>query len=556
MMRLFAFLLGLLLAAGAAFANRAIVFISPSDAGPAVSPETVTHPLWVLWPAATDGSGVNQLAAIATKSSPSVSAENFRFSPDGPDRFVNRVSDSLARFGLPLDRNDDHLQVLSATNEGVDQGILAMGACLGQSVELAHLPDGKGVTYLAHVRSWNDVAELSRKLTDRTLVVEFPPPYNRRYSRLWIYERGKVLLDLPVGVIEAKNLTTLPPREVAQWPEVKNPGESMHSGAPDRWLAVGETEPYVRVGVYVLIWIASFVSLWFLSQEKSGTASRIPFYLVFSLFFAFEALHLVLPWTGIGLWWLWTPLLTAAWTGLLILADSKLGTEDQNIFVGIVAFSLIALSLFQSEGSPFSELYSQGRDFTVALESFQLFAASAILVTMRGRSGPAWTLSFLALPLIMVRAIAPSQFVLLVVGILCLTVIIGRAWSYVGGGLLTLTYFIGIGLAGGHPVWRTYVPVTSGPQPLNYFEIVHQLFKPEFGIAILALLFGIVFASRFGAHRLRKAWYDLPTIRPLVRILPATLVAAFLIPSAIAVLPWMVAFLYLFWTQEALRQLT
>lgn len=555
MIRFFALLICLLVTIGQVFADRAIVFISPSAAGPVVSPETVSHPLWVTWPEPTDGSGVNQLVAIVASGEPTVSSANFRFQPSGPHQFINRANETLAKFLLPNSFwGGGFERALSVTGESVDQGILAMCACADATVEVAdHIGGDDKLTYLARVTNWEDVAKVSRLVKEQTLVVEFPPPNGSRFSKVWIFRHGKVVPDAAVGVIAATDLDDLLIENEAS---VKNGGGSMRSGPPDRWLDVGSQQPIVRISLYVLVWIAVLVSLVHLSQEKSKLASRASLYTILSLFFALQAFPILCRWSGIGLWWFWTALLTAGALVAFLTVDRNAAPGSRNGFALAASLMLLVTSAVPFHLSPFSATYSLSHQFETAIIAFRIFMAAMLFLTMRGESGPGWALSMAAFPLLIFIVSSVSGDEVAFASFLVFFVLLRRWWSY-GLALVAFLFMVATGPFedGLAPVWRSYETIQTRSNPVNYFEFARQLMKPEFAVLLIALLLVTMLASRFGAHRMQKAWREVPAVRILCVTTGIVFLSAFIQPAMLGALPWMLAFAYLFWTQEAIRQL-
>ncbi len=554
MRRFFVLLICLLATTGNLWADRAILFISPGAAGPVVSPEAVSHPLWVTWPEPTDGSGINQLVSIATNGFPTVSSTNFRFQPSGPHQFTNRANESLAKFFLPNSMwGGISDRALSISGESVDQGILAMCACADPVVEVVdHVGGDDKLTYLARVNRWEDVAKISREVKQDTLVVEFPPPNGTRYSKLWVYRHGKVVSDTNVGVVSSSNLKDLFSEDPTL---VRNDGNSMRSGPPDRWLDVGSQQNLVRVAMYVLVWLAVLVSLVLLSQEKSGLSSRGPLYAVLSLFFALQAFPVFSRWSGIGLWWFWVALLALGAFGAFMAIDRNAQTGDRNGFAVAASLMLIVTSALPLRMSPFGNIYALSEQFEIALTAFRIFVATMLFSLMRGKSGPGWALSMSAVPILAFLIPLMSGDDQYGVLILVFLFLLRRWWSYV---LLVIVFITAIASGifdDGPPVWRPYETIHVDRVPFNYFELARQLMKPEFAILVIAILLVTMLASRFGAHRMQKAWREVPSVRTVFAVVGIVLLVSLLQPSMLGAVPWMLALSYLFWIQEAIRQL-
>jgi hypothetical protein len=89
----------------------------------------------------------------------------------------------------------------------------------------------------------------------------------------------------------------------------------------------------------------------------------------------------------------------------------------------------------------------------------------------------------------------------------------------------------------------------------NYFVVVTQLMRPEFGIGLLSSVCAVAFASRFEFYRLTRTWKESKIVAPLFWGCFFILIWTIGDPNVFGALPWAGTFAYLLWSQEALGKL-
>lgn len=530
----------------AAWADNCLL-IAPDAAGPSVKTETEIHPLWIKWPKATDGSGVNQLVSLIAKSTPTVSSENFQFVELHRGMYRNRRYQSLDKFEFYPELLDELLPV-TLNDAPIDQGILAMAGCGKEDVAVLRDQDMRaGPQYVGRARSWDEVVEFSRRASGETLVIEFPPPDGNNYSRVWRYQAGKLLDEKDPGIVwSTAALNDLQVRE----------SHSIRSGAPDRWLAVGRADPWMRAALIAIIWISSLVSLRFLSKEVSGFNSRIPLYLITSLVFALQFMSPLTALSGISMWWVWSLVLTAAFVTLYVVGDLYFPLGSREAYVIQSGLLLFGTIWFSSNKSPFGPVYANEFGLSESLWLCNVAIASFVFLSMKGKSGWGWTVSQALVPAMVLTKgylddASPYSVCLLV------------TWLFVIPNIFTKIFSVLIALLRGFlgavddraPEWTNFTKAFDPRPAVNLFPTVGIFLRPETWIALLGSIFSVVVASRFGAHRLHRTWLLNPIPKQMFLAgIPLT-ICLFGNPLMGTAYVWFGSLVYLFWTQEALRDL-
>lgn len=560
MIRIFTTLFVVLLTIRVCLANSGIVLISPSAAGPDVRPETYSHPLWVTWPKATDGSGVNQVVSIATGQVLNVKETNFVFQANPDGSFTNRAQKSLEEFSLPYPMfTIDNLYAVRSGSSGIDQRLLAMASCevIGPLIADRVEPKGNSV-YAMKANSWDEVVSFSSKIDGDTVVLEFPPLPGHLWSRVWLYRGGKIKPNLSFGVITSTSVNTLVEAQSAFEPsQIYDPGNSAKSGAPDRWLAVGEYGNAISIGLFSLVWVAIFWSLGFLSQEVSSLMSRAGFYLAVSICFAIKVFPALVLWTGIQLWWFWLVFLTGVFVAAFCVTDlnGKEGGIPPLIQIGL---PLCILSGFiRPEVSPFGPIYGTDSGLKAFNGAFELALGIYFLIWSHRKSGLWWLACLAALPVLGVQSSYFSSWSIAMVYFASFLAFFVPAkplkwWISLALLLMALSVVAMYRIRAFQPymnfneLHRDYV---------NYFVVVPQLLRPEVGIGLLASVCAIAFASRFEYYRLKRTWKESKIVAPLFWGCLYILIWTIGYPNVFGALPWAGTFAFLLWSQEALGKL-
>lgn len=563
MMRIFALLGCLLLSFQIALGNSAIVLIAPSAAGPNVRSETYSHPLWITWPKAADGSGFNQLVSIATQNSGiPVTEANFIFRSRPYGQFLNVANNSKYRLPDSFWVSGD-IVALQLGENGIDKGILAMASCSYTPIRIRKSIVPKDhLIYCARAISWDDVAKVSRQIDGDVAVVEFPPLEGRRWSRMWSFRKGKVKGPLAIGLLPSDRLLDfLEPSIGPGTTVIVNPVPSARAGSPDRWLAIGEWAGAVRTGLYVSLWIATLVSLAFLAREVSKTSSRVAFYAFVSLYLGYRLLPLFVLWSGVGLWWFWWVLVAGILLGAFVALDQNAGENSVNPFVTIGLPVLLVANLAPWNASPFGPIYALNQSGSPENLAVDLIFGTYFYVCLRGKGGILWFLSRVALPAMMAAKFVSGSiydgaqldnYYFLVAFFFVLPGLVSRILAWLSLGVSTLVVF----LNWDEHVWRGYSTADVGARAtVDYFEWVRQIMRPESAIVILGVLCAVVFSSRFEFDRLKKAWIDSPCVKPLFWVVAMSALWPLSNPYSLGVLPWTIGLAYLLWSQEALRKL-
>ena len=560
-MRIFA-LLGFLLAiTGLARPNSALVLMSPTSARPQVLSETFSHPLWVTWPRATDGSGINQLASIVTQRNLDFRESNFSFrrQPDGT--YLNTASDSLDAFHIPkgfwvpID-----ITVLELAGSGIDQRLLAMVSCNSPVVQVRKkITYDDNLVYCAKASTWDDVAIISRAIQGSTVVIEFPPRDNHRWSRIWIYKNGKVEQAVRYGVISSTRLLDLDhDNSLIAGEPIQDPGHSQRSGSPDRWLAVGELSTVIRSATYLFVWIAVFITLGFLATEVSKIGSRIALYLVLAIVFANRLLPAFLFWSGVQMWWLWLILCAGGIFATFVSLDFS-GEGDHVRPLAVVGLPLLLITSFLNwNASPFGPIYSLDTGLAPEWVGFQIVFAGYMFIRQRDKSGLPWFLAMISLPIFAVQAwMSQPNWPL---GWLSIVAVGLFLWPGRVTKIVAIIATIGIAIPWTWVIGTLFWPPLHQERALIYEhftrpEIARQFLRPEAFIGILAALSSFVFSSKFESHRLGKTLRESIAIKPILWLGVFVAIWSINFPPMLGVLPWVIAFAGLFWAQESLWNL-
>lgn len=560
MIRIFTTLFVVLLAIRVCLANSGIVLISPSAAGPDVRPETYSHPLWVTWPKATDGSGVNQVVSIATGQVLNLKETNFVFQANSNGSFTNRAQKSLEEFSLPYPMFTIHnLYAVRSGSSGIDQRLLAMASCEDIGPKIVDKVESKGDrVYALKANSWDEVVSFSSKIDGDTVVLEFPPLPGHLWSRVWLYRGGKIKSSLPFGVIASTSIKTLVEAQGPFEPShIYDPGNSAKTGAPDRWLAVGEYGKAISIGLFSLLWGAIFWSLGFLSQEVSSLTSRLGFYLATSVCFAIKFSPALILWTGIQLWWFWLVFLTGIFVATFCVADinGKEGGIPPLIQIGL---PLCILSGFiRPEVSPFGPIYGTDGGLKAFNGAFELALGIYFLIWSHRKSGLWWLACLAALPVMGVQSAYFSSWSISMVyfaSVLAFFVPAKPLKWWITGSFLLLA-IVAVASHDGVDFSRNVDFDGLHRDRLNYFVLVPQLLRPEVGIGLLASVCAIAFASRFEYYRLKRTWKESKIVAPLFWGCLFILIWTVGFPNVFGALPWAGTFAFLLWSQEALGKL-
>ncbi len=264
---------------GAGFASDSVVLIQPNRAGPSVDIHTYVHPEWIKWPVATR-TGDNKLLSLIT-------GENWVGSEtDSIFRHVSgRTWQSLGFLALNKRghfvarskvMDDARVKVVTQPSgaTSLDALLFAVTPATDRVESVRSVVDlGGNTIYVASAVSWDDVMRVSRGAGGRTLVVEYPPPANQGWSRVWRLGTGwpagrwtDPQIGLP-GLVQARDgmsLLRVPDR--FEW----RPDDTVRWGGANRWLEFRQQMGPVYLCLLLVIVIGIAVWAAILASKESS----------------------------------------------------------------------------------------------------------------------------------------------------------------------------------------------------------------------------------------------------------------------------------------------
>ena len=550
-MRILGFLLLLLAAVASSPANHAIILIAPVDAGPNVSPESVQHPLWVTWPAAVDGTRVNQILSVTAPVGFQPPLVPPAFVDTGNGTWWNRTSPA------PKPEKYDYVPYVAVglDGKGFDRNVLLMasaGGSVAQTCQLNQISNYPNRhSFIAKAQSWDEVVALAKSIGDSAVVVEFPPRNGQNWSRVWLYENGRQVKDVPAGVFPSNYLDFMAREWTQEYVHEINPSH----GYPDRWLNVGALRDEVLVGICLVGWLACIFMAWCLAREQHIRLARSVGCVPVAIFLAYRFLGWFAAWNGVQLWWLWFSLLALGIFGICFLSlPSQPGKLSR--FASGALLPLVFLSLFVNENlSPFGPAFSLSTLPSGEILVFNALASTYLLMKNRGSEGPTWIATILLLPIaIGISLWPPSKGLNILPALYYLSIL---CWIS-GRKLVQMAPVVGMGILLVYLVVEEDFVWKVGPGSpgfVNLHRVIDGMFRPEWMITIISGLALVAFSSQFFQYQLTKAWKLIPEAQRMLQVCGITVLGCAFEPAMVIALPWAALFTITFWLQESLEVL-
>ena len=530
-------------------AQSALVLIQHDQAGPILPSADYIQAEWILWPADQEGWN-NRILSLATGLDLQGEPSDTAFSAFGGGWVLDN-GPSLRRRGA-FDARAAYLgptptTVVRKEKGGVSRSVFLLALADARTVVVPRpfsdpLPTEGLVVYEAS--GWDDAMAIARR-AGRTLIVEYPPAGEDRWSRFWQWG------DWPPGVPREKDLgipglvrsrqalaMLLRPTEF-----VWQPNNAGRWGGANRWLEHGRT---TTPGV-LLAWYCGglFVLAWALAQVMNE--DRGPFVSELLVLLALSPASIVLAGAGARLGGLeaWPILLVLA--GLALYAASLLGglivrqtMPDAHPLFAPCAVGLVAMLLCDPLWSDFSGRFAR-LDLDVPGDALGAFLAylAGVVAFARGR----W-LGRAVVAAILLAGVAlrpwwvgghPALLVLPAVALIA-------AEGLFRPLLLGVLALLPTGLAriardgvDWHP-WGL-LATAQGAGSLNLWQSATLLFSPAWMGFLVALAGGLLVGNRFLAYRLRKILRLDPRLRVLPWMALGTLALGLTEPLALPAVP-------------------
>jgi len=343
-----------------ASATDALVFVTPEVAGPTSS----NYGYWVLWPPGNEPDGANRILSVLTGMDWEGTGADLVFGLH-EGHYLSAASAQLRARGYFMARSMV-LQEPSAaigTAGGFGSPIPLFLALDGRSPEATplsmrdHWPSG---VVFAAAESWERVAAIAAKAGGRVLVLEYPPPAGRRWSRYWLRGVGwgdhqpmwnswKVPGLIPAS--QTGNLLIHPYR--FKWV----PNDSGNWGGAGIWLSfVSYASPltFAILGFVVAFFVGCAVYLISIEERPrfAGTTLKYLLLIPAAILFAGDLNRLL------GAEWAWVWLVLALFS--LVFASQIVGAFSARALRGVHPAFAIAIVGFASTAAsqPLWSMYS------------------------------------------------------------------------------------------------------------------------------------------------------------------------------------------------------
>lgn len=265
--------------------SHALILIQHDRAGPNLPTPDYYHAHWVRWPPAPREGDIGPLWSLVTGLDWRAGTLDFQFTPSlsrskgsepGKILWRSRGHATLLNRGILAARREAlgselTVQVMANPRGAVSGTTMMLGVpletdILEPSKYLAAVPANSVTIYEA--RGWDDAVAVSRLISGRAVVVEYPPAPGTRWSRCWLFGpgwaeyvttstgQGSVARhpDSQVpGLIEAREVSQLLIRpDSFRW----EPDATGVFGGANRWLEQGDDG--ARANRFVLFWLLAF----------------------------------------------------------------------------------------------------------------------------------------------------------------------------------------------------------------------------------------------------------------------------------------------------------
>jgi hypothetical protein len=543
-----------------ALPNNGIILISPVAAGPNVDPSSYVHDMWIRWPQKHGEGGLNRLLSLTTGRDWAISNRAFSFqeSPggytlrEGNRREVRKVQDSTRAF-----------VVYRAADTNIDLSLLAMASAGGNEVTVINsLSEIKsGQTLLARADSWDAVKRLSQEIDGRTIVVEYPPPAGKDWSRFWKYGEGWPF-GWPTsgkisGLLEARDAFRILRQPT---PESFELVDGLRYGGANRWLELGESGTSARILLAFFVCVPLVVATIWLGREWSLRGKELVPVLPVGILTAWVISGWLNRPFGVSAHMVWTFMLAVIICLSLATFLSRSASADDVPLLKPMNWLLLLTCLSPGMWSSLSPTLSKGLGgeqlaliavlggfcirwskrldgFHWLLPRMSLLWASLVALFAR----PEWTGGSYEICLVPVATWLVGE------GISPLPVV----------GLVLLNPAHLIRWLGSGVVWAPNNLLLNSQDSLgiNAYIWIHQLVQPH-TLMIFGTIFGLAMMSpRFLGHQLTKVFrqcIDLQVGLQTVAVLAAYVPS---IPAVGAALPWSAGIVCLFAVFEAIRTL-
>ena len=267
-------------------ASDILVFIHAKDAGPQVPAGDYIHPLWILWPPASDSTGINRLMSVP--SGMNWRSQELDASFETTKTFPNsKNSGSLGDRGY-FEATRAYLgetPVIAVSDKSGAYSLDTLQAALTRPLQIPFaafsgpFPPGLLVTTVDGQHAWDDVAGIVTRVGGRALIVELPGKGDTTWTRAWLKGKGwpdgipvSSLARIPglVPATEALDLLREPERH--SWIQT----DINRWGGPNRWLEFGHyTGPIFLVFVAVFAIYVAGCAVFCIVREESGRLAAI-----------------------------------------------------------------------------------------------------------------------------------------------------------------------------------------------------------------------------------------------------------------------------------------
>ncbi|RYG22889.1 hypothetical protein EON82_15775 [bacterium] len=415
------------------------------------------------------------------------------------------------------------------------------------------LPTQGLVVFEAHaqnrMRAWDYAMGIVKRVSGRSLVVEYPPEGTKGWSRFWKYGEGwpagiptSRSINVP-GLVPARDvLTLLQKPQTFRW----SPGDAGQWGGPNGWLEHGHgTTPIVLA---LWFFVAAFVVSWAVAQVMNE--DRGPFVSEMLVLVALSPAALVLGGAfarmgGVGAWPLW--LVLAELTLYLLAVVTRLATRvwwpDAHPLWGpsivglttIVAFDPLWSDLSNRFGAIDADVPGAGVGAAVAyLAAGIAFAPGrwfgrglvfcALIWGITAR--PWWVDGHAGLLVLPAVALVAAEGLFRPALLLLLALLPTGLWTAIREGV----------------AWSPANLVLFADQihALNLWQHFIGILSPGWLATLALVAFGLLIGTRFLAYRLHKLLRLDPRLRTFVWMIPAILALGVTEPLILPAFPVLV----------------
>jgi hypothetical protein len=269
-----AFALIAFLSSALSWATDALILISPDAAGPSSS----EHGQWILWPPNEHTGASNRPLSLLTGLDWAGTGNELVFGIRDR-RYVSAAFSKLQKKGYFIARQTvvDRPSMAAANPSGVTPAVALLLAMDGRGPQVNPLSlydrwPKRGIAF-AEADGWESVAAIVFKAGGRVLVIEYPPPAGRRWSRFWTRGQGWRSSQLPVwpkwqipGLIPASQAgNLLLNQKKFDWV----PNDSGNWGGAGKWLEfIATAGPLVVASFGFLIAFFAGCAVYLISIEE------------------------------------------------------------------------------------------------------------------------------------------------------------------------------------------------------------------------------------------------------------------------------------------------